>query len=366
MTRLLPSFALLVATLTLGCAGCASLSVDVAAYKGSLINSADAQLGEAMGIAKDIYESWGDPRLAKQLDDDKTHPNDSDRLQTVLAVYRNEHLECTWAKYRESDPNQPAHAELQRRLALGLYRFAGACQSAGQGVGAPAAIEVVSDPRPVALIPSSKTKRIADGTAIEESGRRIMNLVDDAMDRSPRTSIARLMQSVTLGLVGSAAARALHAQSLVDDSYWGHINTIDVSGWGSTEYVLVKDEIGNWHLKTVVTNQGEVLSAIFDSVGMAVRVVGQAYGVPLPAAPASGTTTSPTAPAGGDAVAHAIDVERADQALQSLRDKKDTLRRALQSALAEKDATAQRTMVKEAVLMFQAVVTDPAKPAGGP
>lgn len=52
---------------------------------------------------------------------------------------------------------------------------------------------------------------------------------------------------------------------LMDDRYWSHVNQVHANGWGSTKMAFIKDNIGNWTLKSYSNKPGELLEA-YDSV----------------------------------------------------------------------------------------------------
>ncbi|MBI1851782.1 MAG: hypothetical protein HYR85_15690 [Planctomycetes bacterium] len=348
----------------LGVAGCSTLDIQVDVYKGSLVNSREAELVEAVGLARDIYQSYGSPNSRANVLERDEYP---DQMWETIRIYEEDGIENLWAKY-QGMPCEPADWDklsstasprtvLRAQLARGLCRFAGALISAGQGKGVGPEVQL-SHPSVIGVSESDK-KRLAHGIALEESGRRIFTLVDDSMDSSDRTSISRLMQNVSLGLLGGNAAELLGLKGYFDKASWSEINTINVGGFGTTQYVLIKDEIGNWHIKTVVTDSSEVIAAMFDSVSMAVNLVGQAYGVPIPAAnDAQGT--QPAAERNQESTHRALESERADRAARRLRDLNGALRSQLQTALNETEVTKRRQMVHDAVLTYAALAKTPA------
>jgi hypothetical protein len=44
-------------------------------------------------------------------------------------------------------------------------------------------------------------------------------------------------------------ARNVHTNAEIDKQFWQNINTVRVAGGGNTNYVMVKDDIGNWYVK---------------------------------------------------------------------------------------------------------------------
>jgi hypothetical protein len=59
----------------------------------------------------------------------------------------------------------------------------------------------------------------------------------------------------------SAADRVRLAQQLFSDHYWTKINEVHASGQGDVSMALIKDDIGNWNLKSFKNNPTELLNA---------------------------------------------------------------------------------------------------------
>ena len=58
-----------------------------------------------------------------------------------------------------------------------------------------------------------------------------------------------------------AANRVRGIERLFGDNYWSHINTVYASGQGDVSMALVKDDIGNWNLKSFSSDPMELLKA---------------------------------------------------------------------------------------------------------
>ena len=56
------------------------------------------------------------------------------------------------------------------------------------------------------------------------------------------------MRNITLGMFEGSSSN-LKALVEIDKQYWQNVNTIRVAGMGNTNYVLAKDDVGNWYLK---------------------------------------------------------------------------------------------------------------------
>lgn len=53
----------------------------------------------------------------------------------------------------------------------------------------------------------------------------------------------------SIPLIGNNFANESEVQQQVDKQYWQNINTVRLTGGGNTNYVVVKDDIGNWYVK---------------------------------------------------------------------------------------------------------------------
>ena len=86
---------------------------------------------------------------------------------------------------------------------------------------------------------------------------------------------------LTLRREGSLLSRHLIDQ-VYRSRYWKNINEVDVTGSGEVEYMLVKDEIGNWHLKQATVDPTKILNAINTVSVAAVRIAAVAAGISIP------------------------------------------------------------------------------------
>jgi hypothetical protein len=57
------------------------------------------------------------------------------------------------------------------------------------------------------------------------------------------------------------AAADLKIQSEIDKQFWQNINTVRVAGAGATNYVLAKDDIGNWYVKAYSADPQPIIDA---------------------------------------------------------------------------------------------------------
>jgi hypothetical protein len=64
-----------------------------------------------------------------------------------------------------------------------------------------------------------------------------------------------------IGQPGSNNERMKAVRRLFADHHWSNINTVYASGWGKGSMALIKDDIGNWNLKSFDSDPEELLRA---------------------------------------------------------------------------------------------------------
>ena len=74
--------------------------------------------------------------------------------------------------------------------------------------------------------------------------------------------------AVESGRETTPAERVRMVEQLVTDNYWSHINTVFAAGQGDVSMALVKDDVGNWNLKSFDNNPGKILAA-YKNLGLA-------------------------------------------------------------------------------------------------
>jgi hypothetical protein len=78
-------------------------------------------------------------------------------------------------------------------------------------------------------------------------------------------------------------------QNTIDKQYWQNVNRIRLSGVGDTNYAVVKDDVGNWYIKSYAANAEKLVDSI---KGLALFNAGPQFGAELlNPAPASDSTT---------------------------------------------------------------------------
>ena len=74
--------------------------------------------------------------------------------------------------------------------------------------------------------------------------------------------------AVKIDRATTPAERIRIVKHLVADNYWSHINTVFAAGQGDVSMALVKDDVGNWNLKSFDNSPGELLDA-YKELGLA-------------------------------------------------------------------------------------------------
>lgn len=59
-----------------------------------------------------------------------------------------------------------------------------------------------------------------------------------------------------------AAARRLQTRRTIDRQFWQNINRVRVAGAGATDYVLVKDDIGNWYVHSYSSDPRSIIQGV--------------------------------------------------------------------------------------------------------
>lgn len=64
--------------------------------------------------------------------------------------------------------------------------------------------------------------------------------------------------------IGWVEDRVKIVKNLFSDHYWSHVNTVYASGRGKTSMAFIKDDVGNWNLKSFDNDPEELLKAYTD------------------------------------------------------------------------------------------------------
>lgn len=85
-----------------------------------------------------------------------------------------------------------------------------------------------------------------------------------------------VLSSLFTGEPGSVTERIRAVRRLFADHNWSNINTVYASGWGKGSMALIKDDIGNWNLKSFDSDPEDLLKAYKDAAIAAVETAGKA------------------------------------------------------------------------------------------
>ena len=66
----------------------------------------------------------------------------------------------------------------------------------------------------------------------------------------------------SIPFIGSGFANDDLIQQQVDKQYWQNINTVRITGGGESNYVVVKDDIGNWYVKGYSADPAEIYQSL--------------------------------------------------------------------------------------------------------
>lgn len=319
--------ALACAAVTVLSSGCATMKVGVDVYKGDLIMDEEARLGVAVGIARVCREraaltrhhleyedqsKWRGLFKKMWLIDKPDHTKAVQLIRRVMDIYDEEEIETNWDRYR-TPSRAPAgqrrrvltaKPEVERQqvraaLAKGLSRFAGACRALGQDRTVTAIAHSRLRPFFLHLSPTSARGDLASaksGVFWEEKASQILYLVDSVVNPCRNTQIGRLMKSMTPGLAveiarntGAFREYAAKYADALEEEKWAQINVVNVLGAGEAEFVIIKDEIGNWHIKRLVADQDELVNVLFDGATALAQIAAARYGPVVPAKGAAAT-----------------------------------------------------------------------------
>ena len=98
--------------------------------------------------------------------------------------------------------------------------------------------------------PSSAYLRSAFASTFAQTGTglRWQNMLNDALGRA-------------FSLASGEDSRKDAIRDSLDKAYWQNINTVRVSAAGKTNYVLAKDDVGNWYVKAMGTDPKAMVNA---------------------------------------------------------------------------------------------------------
>jgi len=292
-------------------AGCASLAgsrlkIEVSVYKGPLIQSQATRLASAVGLARSIRTTAAEAasQFIRFPDQRKVFQEIVDRFDGTekygpgIDVFVKEYIEnCKACQFKqpseickacqskkESDSATGLRNEEHRTLCNALITFSDEAVAIAHYLG-------VKESMLGLLSLDRELKRIT--VAIEETGKILRDMVDSinradtlvSSQDQAMTEISSLMASQSPGtLVGIQRLSPIFGsliRRIYEDRYWENINTVKVAGSGDVQYVLIKDEIGNWHLKKATFDPSKIINAINSISVAAINNAAAASGVPL-------------------------------------------------------------------------------------
>lgn len=110
-----------------------------------------------------------------------------------------------------------------------------------------------------------------------------------------------LDNQVGRSMPGYSPAEEAKIQNTIDKQFWQNINRIRLSGMGSTNYAVTKDDVGNWYVKGYANDTKTMIQAFKSvalfSLGGNVRAQLAGNGLAgIPQAPTGSSTPAPGAP----------------------------------------------------------------------
>ena len=391
---------LLAMAVALGLCGCAHLNIGVDVYKGDLLLNEDGKLAKAAGEARMAYQlareyastkNRGIPLIGtmneilpsdwatNEKPDDPATTKLDQYIERCIQAYTDDRIDERWAEFSKLAPpgdNSSAEARqsymnARHSLEMSLFHFGSICVALGQergvqdalalNLGVGHAIESLQN------MTNDRPTNLKTGIVLEEAGANIILMVDDSEGSSKgQQSIAHLMQSVTTGLVAETASHGIIGGTMsaladfpkdVDARSWANINNIEVSGIGGEKYVIIKDEIGNWHIKSLVSDETAVVNAVFDTTTDFVNVIASHYGLGASTSgEQSDNGTNSTATVMSSFVQTQTDLGNAQQARAELNKANSALRTSLGAALADQTSTTMHDAVISAITLYAAEV----------
>lgn len=246
----------------------------------------------------------------------------------------------------QGEPRQPGDPltlpdalKARKRLFSALTAFADASAAIGQYVGVPEAAKIFYH----------DSDAFAASATLDETARILRDQIDSVVrwynnpnGRSGEvTDISALMASQAPSTVLTAGAvfsplRRWGIEGTFSERYWKNINHVSASGHGDVKVMLIKDEIGNWHLKEAVIDPSKIINAISAASVTAVKIAACALGAPVPmgqAASGGATKTPADAPAADKIRINRVLQELLLEVMSSPDPGKDRLTKAIDSAI---------------------------------
>lgn len=113
--------------------------------------------------------------------------------------------------------------------------------------------------------------RLIEATQNGEPPERIAAIrdaLDVALDQRstlvqirPAAAFLRSSYITTSVQAGTEGAKTDRSVAAIDRQFWQRVNTIELSGTGDTQYVLAKDDIGNWYVKSFQADPEKIIQS---------------------------------------------------------------------------------------------------------
>ena len=263
--------------------GCSSLKINVSVYDGPMVDAPEARLAWGVGLARAIKAIAEDTSARGQRPASKTDrmpryaEKDAFLLDDLAGFYNDLQIDDLFNAF-VVDGERPS----RRKLSRALLAFAADAQAIAQRIGLP---ELVRSQMWELLIPNPRNAEyVAALVAIDESGRILQGLADSSLNEDLKSSLSgdgnnavylarirHVMASQAPGTLltaiknnpawyGSAVKR--YIERIYDERYWKPFNPLKVGAiGGDLTTLMVKDEIGNWQLKSVTTDPKKAIEA---------------------------------------------------------------------------------------------------------
>ena len=343
------------------CSGCAKLTIGVDVYTGELVLTDKSKLAQAVGVAELAYQYATSVKIRKKYCGNDSKVQNANRLLNgIKDSYEAGRINKRWQEYLALPPAHKDRKRIHDNLASELMKFAGECRVSGQAIGLSSVLSKIPLGLVFGVLSAVNDPVVEAGITMEESGREILSLVD-ALYGGRSGQISSIMRSITEGvqvdLLASTVRRDLFTlipnvkdmlEPLAEGQYWSKINTITVEGMGDTKFVVIKDSLGNWHIKDVQANQSKIANAIFAVSTKLVGVLAAAYGVPVGSTESGSKNEAPNQIAQGE-----VNAAKAAQIKRQIGAAKNGFRVALMSAINQEDAVVMQKLLKDAVTDYQ-------------
>ena len=283
----------ILALLGVGLVGCtSSLHIDVAVYKGPVSGSPETRIDRALGLARTNF------MVAGQIKSKKPWFRTTPEFEPLLGDIQQHYVDLGF-----QGPGETSLALANEELAARLRTYAQNCQAIVRRIGFAQiekangwfglAILFVDVDYVAALVDIDENSRLIDALAARDLKPKPMPPVGAVAGSAPAepgtdqeaflANINHIISSQAPGALMLAVRETVpfwyrsKIDRIYNGVYWGEINPIEASGTGDYVAMLVKDDIGNWHLKKVEVDPTELIKTAAKLAELALKV-----GLPAP------------------------------------------------------------------------------------